>query len=277
MPKQLTVHPDFEIAKEEYISNIVDIKDIIEKYNFSYYSFVTWLNRQGISTKKRTVTNKESFKIIDTEEKAYWLGFLYADGNIKNDPLRRSYRIDLTLGIVDKDHVLKFRNFMTSNAKPYHSLKTDCFRVNICSKEIVEDITKLGCYPAKSLTIKYPTVDQVPLDLQHHFIRGLFDGDGGLSFRTVGNGINVYLIGTYEILKGVNDFYNFRSSIKLKVKDSGKNTYQVRYLNEEANILLNSMYNNCTISLDRKKLKYEEFLEYYEKYKVFSKGKYNSK
>ena len=58
--------------------------------------------------------NSNIFEKIDTEEKAYWLGFLYADGYV--DPERG----EIILGLAEKykEHINKFINFLETNA-PY--------------------------------------------------------------------------------------------------------------------------------------------------------------
>ena len=58
--------------------------------------------------------NENYFKIIDSEEKAYWLGFLYADGCItrfyRNEKLK-SMSLELTLQSNDIEHLKKFLKF----------------------------------------------------------------------------------------------------------------------------------------------------------------------
>ena len=62
--------------------------------------------------------NKDFFNKIDTEEKAYWLGFLYADGCIvtrskckKVTPMS----LELVLSSIDINHLYKFLNSLESN------------------------------------------------------------------------------------------------------------------------------------------------------------------
>ena len=55
--------------------------------------------------------NEKYFEEINTERKAYWLGFLYADGYI--EPIYRkekikAYRIEVGLSIIDKNTLEKF-------------------------------------------------------------------------------------------------------------------------------------------------------------------------
>ena len=41
--------------------------------------------------------NKNVFDTIDTEEKAYWLGFIYADGYLNSSPLFDNKKTDYTV------------------------------------------------------------------------------------------------------------------------------------------------------------------------------------
>lgn len=57
--------------------------------------------------------DKRFFKTIDTEEKAYWLGFLYADGSVSKD----LKAVTLELNIKDIDHIRKFKRAINSTHK----------------------------------------------------------------------------------------------------------------------------------------------------------------
>jgi len=62
---------------------------------------------------KKANIKSDIFDNIDTEEKAYWLGFIYADGNISDmeSYLRKSgkyvYRMEVSLKADDIDHLNK--------------------------------------------------------------------------------------------------------------------------------------------------------------------------
>ena len=63
------------------------------------------VNRQNLHRINETI-----FDVIDTEEKAYWLGFLYADGYVSNhDKNKNRNVIELTLALNDFSHIKKFR------------------------------------------------------------------------------------------------------------------------------------------------------------------------
>lgn len=123
--------------------------------------------------------NEDFFNKIDTEKKAYWLGFIYADGYISN------HTLGIGLAIKDKNHLKKFKKDILSthpisvgNNNGYPS----CL-IRIYSHKIFAQLQNLGCYERKSLTLKFPSYDIIPENLIHHFMRGYFDGDGSIYFN----------------------------------------------------------------------------------------------
>ena len=127
--------------------------------------------------------NHNYFKVIDDEHKAYWLGFLYADG-YNNE---KFYQVEITLKDEDK-YILEE---LKKDCESIYDIKYKevnlngkifpCDRLTLYSKEISQDLKKLGCMQKKSLIIKFPTEEQVPNSLIHHFMRGYFDGNGCIS------------------------------------------------------------------------------------------------
>ena len=132
--------------------------------------------------------NKNYFKQITTETQAYWLGFLYADGCIsrfyRNEKLK-SMSLELTLQSNDIKHLENFRNDLEANIPIQHKIisnKYEADRIVINCTYMCQDLINLGCTPTKSLTLEFPNNEIVPKHLLKHFIRGYFDGDGGISY-----------------------------------------------------------------------------------------------
>jgi DNA-binding transcriptional regulator WhiA len=130
------------------------------------------LKKLGYNTSRNTLI-KDIFHVIDTEDKAYWLGFLYADGYIS-----KYNQIEVSLSLEDIDHLKKLKKFVNTNT----NIITDKYRCRLlfCSKEMVSDLAILGCVNNKSLILTFPTEEQVPQNLLNHFLRGYVDGDGCL-------------------------------------------------------------------------------------------------
>ena len=115
------------------------------------------------------------FETIDTEQKAYILGFIYADG------YNSGYRLQMSQLIQDVDILYQIKEAMESEhpiTKGLNNAKHEIATLNINRKCICEDLTKLGAIKNKSLILTFPSFDIVPEHLMHHFIRGYFDGDG---------------------------------------------------------------------------------------------------
>lgn len=232
-----------QISKEMSIS-MSTIKNVLISYNIPIKSKQCY---------NKYTYNRNVFKSIDNEEKAYWLGFLYADGYVGDNGI-----IELTLSENDLDHIEKFKTFMNSNHKIKYNKKTKSYRISICSKELKNDLIFLGCMPRKSLILKFPTEDQVPKHLIHHFMRGYFDGDGCIAI----NQKQFSVLGTSDFL---NEYeYNLLIGINRKTPNKrihkntwNENTECIMYSGSNQVIkIYNYLYKNANIYLQRK---YEKF------------------
>lgn len=141
--------------------------------------------RKGV---RKHFFNENYFENIDTEEKAYWLGFISADGCVSKSSEYNSYRLSINLSIVDKNHLEKFRKAICANdieLQEYTSTKgfsnpngsTTC-RIVLNSLKLCTDLAKYYVHQRKSYDIEMPDINR---DLIPHYLRGLFDGDGSYS------------------------------------------------------------------------------------------------
>lgn len=168
---------------EEYLQGSSSIQ-IGEKYNISHNAVCGLLKRRGIKIRplsesmRKYSLNETFFDTIDTPEKAYFLGLLYADGNNNED---RGV-IALRLSECDKDILLKFNKAIQSN-RPLQYIKTketrraNVWGAHVNSKHMSNSLKKLGCSQRKSFSITIPDIHR---DLMNHFIRGYYDGDGSM-------------------------------------------------------------------------------------------------
>ena len=112
---------------------------------------------------KNVLTN---FNKIDTEEKAYWLGFLYADGSVGS----KEDKIELGLAEKDLKHIEKFRDFMNITNKISYRERTKSYRMSFRSIQCKQDLINKGCVPKKSLILNFPNENQVTKLLIRHLI-----------------------------------------------------------------------------------------------------------
>lgn len=194
------------------------------------------------------------FDKIDTEEKAYWLGFLYADGYVSNGKYNNS--VELSLSAKDIDHLKKFKNFLKDKRKIKVSKVAKNFtrgRVLVTNKHFRNQLIKLGCLPNKSLILKFPS-DNIfhNKDLIIHFIRGYVDGDGCLSNTKTGR-LSIEIIGTKEFLEGIRKYFpEFKSIRKTRSSEKGLNNFKISCNSNKADTVAKRLYKDATIYLDRK-------------------------
>ena len=141
---------------------------------------ILYSNQVEMNTSRVYKIDETYFETIDTEHKAYWLGFLYADGcvRIREDT---SHSLSFKQHKRDKDIFIKFNKCLNSNY-PFKPVKnTNVYQIEIGSKKLVKALVSKGCMPKKSLILSFPEDIVLPVNLQKHFIRGYFDGDGSIS------------------------------------------------------------------------------------------------
>ena len=200
------------------------------------------------------------FKVIDTEEKAYWLGFIYADGCVtKNDKC-----LILELSAKDYDHIVKFQNAIksTHNIKLYARNNYKYARLTIGCKEMVLDLKQKGCISHKSLLLVFPFC-HIPDELISHFIRGYYDGDGCLSVTSNIKGTKkrtdytLSFLGTKEMLDGINKYLPINMPIKKEMR-----IYRMRNQSKKViNDILSFLYQDASVYLERKYKKYIEYIK----------------
>lgn len=250
-------------------------------FNIRRQSISEELKRIGVEVinyQNKSRVNHKIFDSIDTEEKAYWLGFIYADGNISHT----GNRFEMRLSMKDENHMKKFSIFI-GNENKYRSgicNGNKFVHFSVRNKHLWNTLNSYGCTPRKSLTLEFPD-ERIfkSKDLIRHFIRGYFDGDGSVSWCKHGllsNGDikyveNVSFVGTNVFLEKINKFLGYNFKIRNKSSKNYQNkAFQISATNKKAREILHKLYDNSTIYLDRKKDKFlficrlrEQSLNYY--------------
>lgn len=166
-------------------------------FSRAWYSIASKANSLGVRRPHptRLTINRDYFRNINTEEKAYWLGFLAADGSIQH----HSGKHQVSLGLQAKDlHWLtKFRDTVAPEAA-ITDRGTGNYVVSIASKEMVQDLAGYGLIPNKAKSLVFPEAVQGPMSVP--FLLGYFDGDGNLYQYKFINTMTWSLLGTQEFL-----------------------------------------------------------------------------
>ena len=181
------------IVSEEDEYKIIDsynngstVRDIAKQFNLGQKRTSDILKKHGIKVllsserPSKYLLDEHYFDVIDTQDKAYILGFLYADGcNCKNNIAICLQERDK--GILDKinialgsDRPLSFIDYSNRNGNCQNQ-----YRLSVTNKYMSDKLRSLGMVQNKSLVLEFP--QWLRQDLYPHFIRGYFDGDGHVS------------------------------------------------------------------------------------------------
>lgn len=182
--------------------------------------------------KKIKGKNENFFEEIDSEIKAYLLGYFAADGTVS-----KTNYISVVATIEDRCAVDLMKEFISPNSNLYyrHVTKGAINRkpqisLHITSSKLKEDLAKYKIINNK--TKNGFSMELVPEELQHHYIRGYFDGDGSIYYGVSQNRNKVcvnFTNATREIFDEFILYFNkrnidFKFETKISVK---KNIYYV--------------------------------------------------
>ena len=208
-------------------------------------------------SKRKYFFNERFFETIDSQEKAYLLGFLYADGNISNN----KYYINIDLAEYDKEILdmfikeLNYNIYPKLNEREINSNKY--LKLSIGSKAMCTDLIKIGCTPNKTLQLCYPKID----DKYHrHFIRGYFDGDGTVTRNK--DRCYIKITSTKLFLNKIYFILNKELNININKLIKSNKIYNLSLSSINDTIkFYNYIYKNANLFLKRKYNKYTELYE----------------
>lgn len=274
--------------KTDYQLENKTIREIAEENNLSKKVVTNRLKEMNVPLRKggpkiKYACNDSYFDIIDTPEKACWLGFIYADGCVSRN--YGNYIFQLSLKASDYGHLKKFLKHIESNHLIYEGMsiskKIGSFphaRFQFYSSpKLCKRLIELGATERKSLTLKFPSNDIIPNELLSHFIRGFYDGDGCISSTKRGThstpSDKIYVVtftGTVDMLTEVKRHLPLTREIE--VKPSGDNVYELRISGQQQiKKVLEYMYADAEVFLDRKKESFHNFLSYLKRIELYKK------
>lgn len=230
---------------------------IAQFYSVSRTVIKRILNQSDLLLRQRTkkyYNDDDIFEEINTSEKAYWLGFLAADGC--NYQREHNASVILNLHQKDLEHLQKFRQFCNSQAeiKLYtfdrgYSNNTPMAKIIINSKKMSQDLYNKGIVPNKSLILDKPNISE-----QYYlpYILGYFDGDGCIGKTSQYNNYCVSVQGTKETLEWINSLLNISSKLE-KRNNTNKNSFYIRCGGTQKPYqILKQLYDSCETHLERK-------------------------
>jgi len=252
MPKttnKLWNNKEDEIIRNEYPDCVID--DLCKKMGRPRDSILSRASILGVKknkliVKKKYFINHDYFQKIDSKEKAYWYGFIWADGGI--------YKNCFCMALNKKDlpHLKKLREAISSSHLIKKDRKYNTYKLQFSSKFLIKNLNKLNITERKSYTHLVPVIEDKYFI---NFLMGLFDGDGSFSCK------RMQIVCTENVAKWLNkkidDLYQLDSRI-YNIKGSVAKRFSIHRRKDVLSIM-NSLYENNKIFLKRKKDKFNAF------------------
>lgn len=271
----IPAYKDKEWLYQQRVIKSLNTVEIAELINVSPRTIYDRLNKFGIEQKPDSIKNKKVtydttfFKVIDTEEKAYWLGFSMFDGCISYST--GQYRLRFQLQRNDENHLINFANLIAKNSSISRGISkrndsiTEYSVLKVYNKEICTDLISLGMVPGKKKDSTFPNIDS---KFYKDFIRGAIDADGSIYIdeNVKTHQLNIHLTSSaYDIV------YKIKEILEDLLDDTISYRYSRNMLmlsiggNIKAGKVIEWLYKDSNVYLPRKKDIFDSWYSYYYK------------
>lgn len=235
------------VIAKMYNTDCSEVLKLFKQYGFSI--------RDTSHAYRKYTIDEEYFDNIDNQDKAYYLGLLWADG-CNYTP---NNSIIISLQESDKHILDELRNRLNSN-KPLQFIPLNKKNPNhknqytfrVANKHMSNTLEEYGMCQRKSLVVKFPSC--LPKELYSHFIRGYFDGDGCIPIADKYHVIN--MVGTKEMMETIQGILmeiGIKTQLKVHDPKTQSNTYLLRTSNTECSKnFLDYIYKDANLYLYRK-------------------------
>jgi hypothetical protein len=239
---------EVEFIKNNYLN--MSYAEMGKKLNRTRVAVMVKANRIGISLPEKYSFERSYFRSIDTEDKAYWLGFIYADGYIAG-----KYELGIELSQKDYAHLEKFKKCLSGDTpiksfdKIVKGVSYSMCSLRLYSKTLIDDLMNFGLIPNKSSVIEFPSLKNSQIK---HFVRGYFDGNGSLYIDKSKNMLRSKITcGSRSFIDSLQTMLN-NESIDSFIIDCGTK-FDLGFSSKRSTTkFLEYLYGGATIYLDRK-------------------------
>ena len=260
---------------DNYINNKKSITQMSKEYGCKRHQIYYILDKNHIARRsnseshRKYTINENYFDVIDTPEKAYILGFFFADGS--NNNIINS----IVLSLKDNDYEIleQIRDVCGSNKPLYYytyihhddGVARNEAILTLCSKHMCQKLSEKGMVPNKTFILDFPV--GVPDELMSHFYRGYLDGDGCIhhySNPMYKNRNSVQLTSSKKFCMQSKKYLNKKLNIGFYMTHSKHHTDKIWTIKissrRDVKIFLDWIYKDATIKLERKYEIYKKYI-----------------
>lgn len=217
----------------KYYSEGHSLKETAKHFDVNYRDVLHYMLRYGyytpkkkLSKKKNLCINQDYFQEINTPEKAYFLGLLFSDGNIRSGLYSKT--ISIALQSRDK-YILDRLKDIICPEKTLNKYKNS-YKLTVQSDKMYDDLMSYGIVENKSqCNYVYPNI---PKEFDRDFIRGYFDGDGCITKKSTG----------YFVISICSNSKIFLESLKEKLLEYDIKTRPIYSTNNNRNSAFHTLY-----------------------------------
>lgn len=221
-------------------------------FNIAGSTVCNILKLNNITTRdnRKYVFNECYFDVIDTEEKAYWLGFLMGDGSVVGNTL------SISLNEKDVGQLKKFKKALEATYEiKYCESNNSCY-IYVISEYFVKKLSYYGIVPNKDFVTCTPNISIILLQA---FYRGCIDADGSLGKYKQDTTWQISLAGTERLLIECSEYISRKLNIKKRTLSPRGNSFAIVWDgNQLASKVAKFVYARSTIFLDRKKALFDQ-------------------
>lgn len=255
---------EMEKIVEDYTNKKETTISLAEKYGVCDRSIADWLRKEGVEIRSvgyESRTNQNIFSNVSTEIQAYTIGLITADGNLAKD------NSSISISLIQTDRIVLDKINQELLQESGHFILTHqerkekaVLKLSFNGKKLQQELANHNITPNKSKTI--PELSAlIPEHLYHHYIRGLFDGDGVCS-KCNGKIRIGFCSGSEQFLLSYYNFIINKLDLnKNKPFKTSENCFQCSWSSrKDITAFYNYIYKDATIFLPRKKEKIERYL-----------------
>lgn len=249
--------------------------DVGKLFSVNHHTIAKVLKEKGVkltaAKRRKYQLNEHYFDVIDTPNKAYILGFLYADGyNSKDKGTITMSLEERDKGILEEirkeigsEKPLEFLDY--SNKHDFGYTYKNQYRLLMFSAHMCNILESIGMCQNKSLVVDFPKIDN---NLVRHFIRGLFDGDGSV-YRHQYKGRKSYqhtltITSTLSLCEKLVDIVEHHLDVNCHIYDASNHNGITKVFTipgkNQINTFMDWMYEDADLKLQRK---YDRYIQYF--------------
>lgn len=243
----------------------------IFKHDPSY--FISNFKKYGLKLRDNKTNSRKYtadfsyFKNIDTQEKAYWLGYIFADGYVTCGKQNRK-QFGISLSTKDKPQIEKLKRCLNSTYPIHDYVQSSGYAVGssysrllIDSEEMFDDLVSHGVLEHKTNIVKPPNINE---EYFSSFILGYFDGDGSICVNNSTSPFySISFVGTDDLLRFIHEYLYSRGAVDKDLHiEKRRDGQTVSYIRYGGNIIvpkiMDILYENIdsSLPLERKRQLY---------------------